>query len=53
VGGRLWPSVDAACDAVVRVSERVRPTATSASTMEASYAAYRRIYPAIKSIFHA
>jgi xylulokinase len=53
VGGRLWPSVDAACDAVVRVAERVRPKADSASTMAAGYAAYRRIYPAIKSIFHA
>jgi xylulokinase len=53
VGGGLWPTVDAACDAIVRVSGRVRPKAASASTMEASYAAYRRMYPAITSIFHA
>ncbi len=51
VGGRLWPSVDAACDAVVRVAARVRPEAANASAMEAGYAAYRRMYPAIKSIF--
>jgi xylulokinase len=51
VGGRLWPSVDAACSAVVRVAARVRPAAANASTMEAGYDAYRRIYPAIKSIF--
>ncbi len=51
VGGRLWPSVDAACNAVVRVAARVRPEAANASAMEAGYAAYRRMYPAIKSIF--
>jgi xylulokinase len=51
VGGRLWPSVDAACSAVVRVAARVRPAAANASAMKAGYAAYRRIYPAIKSIF--
>ena len=50
VGGRLWPSVDAACSAVVRVAERVRPDPASAPTMEAGYAGYRRMYPAIKSI---
>jgi xylulokinase len=53
VGGRLWPSVDAACSAVVRVGERVRPEAASAPAMAAGYAAYRRMYPAIKSILHA
>jgi xylulokinase len=53
VGGGLWPTVDAACHAVVRVTGRVRPKAASASTMAASYAAYRRMYPAITSIFHA
>ena len=51
VGGGLWPSVDAACSAVVRVAERVRPDPASAPAMEAGYAAYRRIYPAIKAIF--
>jgi xylulokinase len=50
VGGRLWPSVDAACDAVVRTRERVRPHASTQSRMEARYAAYRRLYPAIKSL---
>jgi xylulokinase len=53
VGGGLWPTVDAACHAIVRVAGRVRPKPASASTMAASYAAYRRMYPAIKSIFHA
>jgi xylulokinase len=51
VGARLWPSVDAAASAIVRVAERVRPDPTSAPTMAAGYANYRRTYPAITSIF--
>ena len=51
VGARIWPTVDAACDSVVRVVDRVRPNPANAATMNASYAAYRRIYPAMKSIF--
>jgi xylulokinase len=51
VGGGLWPSVDAACVSVVRVAARVRPNETGAAAMTAGYAAYRRVYPAIKSIF--
>jgi xylulokinase len=51
VGARLWPSVDAACSAAVRVAARVRPAAATRSTMEAGYVAYRRLYPAIKSVF--
>jgi xylulokinase len=51
VGAKIWPSVDVACGSVVRVSERVRPIAENVRTMQASYAAYRRIYPAMKSVF--
>jgi xylulokinase len=51
VGAKIWPTVDAACDSVVRVAERVFPIGKNRATMQASYAAYRRIYPAMKSIF--
>jgi xylulokinase len=51
VGAKIWPSVDAACDAVVRVVDRIRPNPANAEVMEKNYAAYRRIYPAMKSIF--
>ena len=51
VGAKLWPSVDAACDAVVRVKERVAPNAANVEVMAASGKAYRRIYPAMKAIF--
>ena len=51
VAAKIWPSVDAACDSVVRVVHRVQPNPASAEAMQKNYAAYRRIYPAVKSIF--
>jgi xylulokinase len=53
VGLQMWPSVDAACEAVVRVSQRVRPVPAGVATMQKGYAAYGQIYPAMKSIFQA
>jgi xylulokinase len=49
---KVWPSVDAACDAAVRVSGKVRPNAEASRVMENAYSAYRRIYPAMKSILN-
>ena len=51
VGAKIWPTVDAACASVVRVVDRVRPNPENAAVMSANYAAYRRVYPAMKSIF--
>jgi xylulokinase len=51
VGAEIWPSVDAACDAVVKVRDRVIPVAANVETMAASYQAYRRVYRALKTIF--
>jgi xylulokinase len=53
VGARVWNSVDAACSAVVRVAERVAPQPAVVERMNASYAAYRRMYPAIASVLGA
>jgi xylulokinase len=50
VGSKVWPSVDAACDAVVRVAGNVSPNSVDSLVMEKAYAVYRRIYPAMKSI---
>jgi xylulokinase len=50
VGARIWNSVDEACSATVRVAHRVPPQPETVQRMNASYAAYRRIYPAIRSI---
>jgi xylulokinase len=51
VGVKAWPSVDAACGAVVRVATRISPTPSGVAAMNAQYEAYRRVYPATRSIF--
>ena len=51
VGAKIWPTVDDACNTIVRVAERIPQRVEAAKTMNASYAAYRRVYPATKSIF--
>ncbi len=52
VGARAWPSVDAACKAVVHVAGTMSPRPEDLVVMEKSYAMYRRIYPAMKSILN-
>jgi hypothetical protein len=49
----MWPSVDAVCDSIVRVAHRVPTKSENASAMKKSYAAFRRVYPASKTIFSA
>jgi xylulokinase len=51
VGAGVWSSVDAACDAVVHVAGRTSPDPQAVVVMQESYARYRRIYPALRSVF--
>lgn len=51
VGAKMWGSVDAACNAAVRVAQRIAPQPSVVKLMDTSYAAYRRMYPAIRSIW--
>jgi xylulokinase len=51
VGAGLWPSVEAACESVVHVAERIKPDPVHVAILNAQYARYRRIYPAMKSIY--
>jgi xylulokinase len=51
VGIGMWASVDAACDAVVRVAKRTAPDQEGSRVMQQTYARYRRVYPALRSIF--
>jgi xylulokinase len=51
VGAKCWASVDQACDTIVRTANRVSPEAATSVQMQCSYQQYRRIYPALKSIF--
>jgi len=52
VGAKAWPSVDAACGAIVRVAGSTTPNTADSVVMEKAYAVYRRIYPAMKSILN-
>jgi xylulokinase len=52
VGAKAWPSVDVACDAVVRVAGSVHPNSEDSLVMQKAYGVYRRIYPAMKSILN-
>jgi len=53
VGAKAWPSVDAACDAVVRVAGNTAPNSADSLVMDKAYAVYRHIYPAMKSILNS
>jgi len=53
VGAGVWRSVEEACDAVVRVAQRVAPRPDSAAVMNTSYAAFRRVYPALRSVLNS
>jgi xylulokinase len=50
VGAKVWDSVDEACSLVVRVAETVAAQPAAAETMKKGYAAYRRMYGAIRSV---
>jgi xylulokinase len=50
VGAGAWPSVDAACEAVVSVADRVPHDAESAALLERQYARFSMIYPALRAI---
>ena len=52
VGAGAWPSVDAACAAVVRTANRVSPQPGVAHRMNEMYSTYRRVYPNTKAIFN-
>jgi xylulokinase len=50
VGAGVWKTVDEACRQAVRVSKVVEPNPESSAALERQYQAYRRIYPALRSI---
>ena len=50
VGIGLWPTVDAACDALVRSGGTTMPQSEVVTLMSHRYGAYRRLYPALQSI---
>jgi xylulokinase len=50
VGSKIWSSVDAACKDVVRIAATVAPRQDVVQQMNERYAAYRRIYSALRTI---
>jgi xylulokinase len=50
VGARFWPSVDDACDRLVRSAVAAVPEPNRVSRMNERYAAYRRVYDALRTI---
>ena len=51
VGANIWESVDQASDAIVRVAERVSAHEVHSKQMQAGYRTYKKLYPALRSIF--
>jgi len=52
VGVGVWPTVDAACAAVVHINKLTRANADVVERMNERYEEYRRIYPALNLIHH-
>jgi xylulokinase len=52
VGSGHWPSVDAACEATIRITGDVRPNSEVAHKYEEVYSLYRELYPALRASFN-
>ena len=50
VGAKKWSTVDAACEEIVRVATVVQPIPKNVEIMNERYAAYCRMYAAIRSV---
>jgi len=53
VGSGAWPSVDQACESIVKTAARTQPDPANIRRMNEVYTRYRRLYPALHSIFLA
>jgi xylulokinase len=51
VGCGLYPSVQAAADALVELASTTFPDPELTARYEAQYQKFRKIYPALKSVF--
>jgi xylulokinase len=52
VGAERWLSVDEACGEIVQADKRTEPQDEVIKHMQERYEAYRRMYPAIKSVIN-
>jgi xylulokinase len=51
VGAGFWPSVDEACDAIVKSSGVTTPNPAASAVMTRQYEAYQRVYPALRAVY--
>jgi len=51
VGAGRWSSVEAACDATIRLAGQVAPSALQHAIYDKLYSRYRALYPALKPTF--
>lgn len=52
VGGGIWPCVQAACSAAIRVADCIQPSREAMRRYEGLYRLYRDAYPACRPIAH-
>jgi len=50
VGAGTWSSVDDACEQAVRVAREIQPHKADVPIMNKQYEAYRKLYPALRSL---
>jgi xylulokinase len=50
VGGGVWSSVDEACKETIRIAARVEPQGEASAIMNARYATFRELYPALRGL---
>ena len=51
VGADVWPTVDAACAATIRLTGSTAPNADAVAHYNRVYTVYRELYPTLKGIF--
>jgi xylulokinase len=51
VGVGIWPDVDEACDRLIRTQVAASPDPSSVAVMNTRYVQYRRLYPALRTLY--
>lgn len=52
VSHNVWPSVDAACEETIELTDHVSPNIKTVEQYRLVYPQYQKLYPALKSAFH-
>jgi xylulokinase len=52
VGAGVWPSIEKACQAVIRPSEIIQPNPKHVELLNRCYRNYQQLYPALRDAMH-